>query len=183
MEAINACPHHGFDTWLLVSYFYDGMSSSMKQLLEMMCERDFMKTNGRLAATHLKKQPSLLAPFQPWSASEEAIPTLQYLASQAKSLLPQDSSQVLKPWTFPSSEGGVPSSPLDHRYATRRPSTSPSPEPSVHRIPPKRARTSDPGEMSRHAQPEPQTPTDSQRPSRHCSESHHQEAYGHRATH
>ena len=36
MEAINACPHHGFDTWLLVSYFYDGMSSSMKQLLETM---------------------------------------------------------------------------------------------------------------------------------------------------
>ncbi|RVW75225.1 Retrovirus-related Pol polyprotein from transposon 17.6 [Vitis vinifera] len=34
MEAINACPHHGFDTWLLVSYFYDGMSSSMKQILE-----------------------------------------------------------------------------------------------------------------------------------------------------
>ena len=25
MEAINACLHHGFDTWLLVSYFYDGM--------------------------------------------------------------------------------------------------------------------------------------------------------------
>ncbi|RVW13946.1 hypothetical protein CK203_115411 [Vitis vinifera] len=23
-KAINACPHHGFDTWLLVSYFYDG---------------------------------------------------------------------------------------------------------------------------------------------------------------
>ena len=22
MEALNACPHHGFDTWLLVSYFY-----------------------------------------------------------------------------------------------------------------------------------------------------------------
>ncbi|RVW20523.1 hypothetical protein CK203_115283 [Vitis vinifera] len=37
MEAINACPHHGFDTWLLVIYFYDGMSSSMKQLLETMC--------------------------------------------------------------------------------------------------------------------------------------------------
>ena len=42
MEAINACPHHGFDTWLLVSYFYDGMSSSMKQLLETMCGGDFM---------------------------------------------------------------------------------------------------------------------------------------------
>ncbi|KAL6332918.1 hypothetical protein AAG906_019923 [Vitis piasezkii] len=42
MEAINACPHHGFDTWLLVSYFYDGMSSSMKQLLETMCGGDFL---------------------------------------------------------------------------------------------------------------------------------------------
>ena len=45
METINACPHHGFDTWLLVSYFYDGMSSSMKQLLETMCGRDFMSKN------------------------------------------------------------------------------------------------------------------------------------------
>ena len=42
MEAINACPHHGFDIWLLVSYFYDGMSFSMKQLLETMCGGDFM---------------------------------------------------------------------------------------------------------------------------------------------
>ena len=42
MEAINACPHHGFDTWLLVSYFYDGMSSSMKQLLETICGGDFL---------------------------------------------------------------------------------------------------------------------------------------------
>ena len=45
MEAINACPHHGFDTWLLASYFYGGMSSSMKQLLETMCGGDFMSKN------------------------------------------------------------------------------------------------------------------------------------------
>ena len=45
MEAINACPHHGFDTWLLVSYFYDDMSFSMKQLLETMCGGDFMSKN------------------------------------------------------------------------------------------------------------------------------------------
>ena len=45
METITACPHHGFDTWLLVSYFYDGMYSSMKQLLETMCEGDFMSKN------------------------------------------------------------------------------------------------------------------------------------------
>ena len=45
MEAINVCPHHGFDTWILVSYFYESMSSTMKQLLETMCEDDFMSKN------------------------------------------------------------------------------------------------------------------------------------------
>ena len=45
MEALNAFPHHGFDTWLLVSYFYDGISPAMKQLLEIMCGGDFMSKN------------------------------------------------------------------------------------------------------------------------------------------
>ena len=43
METINACPHHGFDTWLLVNHFYDGMSPAMKQLLETMCGGDFLR--------------------------------------------------------------------------------------------------------------------------------------------
>ena len=42
METINACPHHGFDTWMLVNHFYDSMSPSMKQLLETMCGGDFL---------------------------------------------------------------------------------------------------------------------------------------------
>ena len=42
METINACPHHAFDTWMLVNHFYDGMSPSMKQLLETMCGGDFL---------------------------------------------------------------------------------------------------------------------------------------------
>ena len=53
MEAINACPHHGFDTWLLVSYFYDGMSSFMKQLLETMCGGEFMSKNPEEAMDFL----------------------------------------------------------------------------------------------------------------------------------
>ncbi|KAJ9676255.1 hypothetical protein PVL29_024990 [Vitis rotundifolia] len=53
MEAINACPHHGFDTWLLMSYFYDGMSPSMKQLLETMCGGDFMSKNPKEAMDFL----------------------------------------------------------------------------------------------------------------------------------
>ena len=42
METISACPHHGFDTWMLVNHFYDGMSPAMKQLLETMCRGDFL---------------------------------------------------------------------------------------------------------------------------------------------
>ena len=45
LETISACPHHGFDTWMLVNHFYDGMSPSMKQLLETMCGGDFLSKN------------------------------------------------------------------------------------------------------------------------------------------
>ena len=45
MKTISACPHHGFDTWMLVNYFYDGMSPAMKQLLETMCGGDFLNKN------------------------------------------------------------------------------------------------------------------------------------------
>ena len=45
LETISACLHHGFDTWMLVNHFYDGMSPSMKQLLETMCGGDFLSKN------------------------------------------------------------------------------------------------------------------------------------------
>ncbi|KAL6342239.1 hypothetical protein AAG906_006858 [Vitis piasezkii] len=45
----------------------------------------------------------------------------------------------------------MPSSPPQRRYSTWRPLTSPPPKPSVRRIPPKRARTSSPGETSSYA--------------------------------
>ena len=36
------CPHHGFDTCMLVNHFYGGMSPAMMQLLETMCGGDFL---------------------------------------------------------------------------------------------------------------------------------------------
>ena len=62
METINAWPQHGFDTWMLVNHFYDGMSPSMKQLLETMCGGDF-----------LSKHP------------DEAMDFLNYVAETSKS--------------------------------------------------------------------------------------------------
>ena len=34
MKAISACPHHGYENWDIVNYFYDGLTKDMKQLLE-----------------------------------------------------------------------------------------------------------------------------------------------------
>ena len=53
METINACPHHGFDTWMLVNHFYDGMSPAMKQLLETKCGGDFLSKNPEEAMDFL----------------------------------------------------------------------------------------------------------------------------------
>ena len=45
METISACPHHRFDTWMLVNHFYGGMSPAMWQLLETMCGGDFLSNH------------------------------------------------------------------------------------------------------------------------------------------
>ena len=53
LETINACPHHGFDTRMLVNHFYDGMSPAMKQLLETMCGGDFLSKHSKEAMDFL----------------------------------------------------------------------------------------------------------------------------------
>ena len=53
LETLNVCSHHGFDTWLLVNHFYDGISPAMKQLLETMCGGDFLSKNPEEAMDFL----------------------------------------------------------------------------------------------------------------------------------
>ena len=36
MDAVNACPRYGFEKLTLANLFYDGLTFSMKQLLESM---------------------------------------------------------------------------------------------------------------------------------------------------
>nr|CAN62752.1 hypothetical protein VITISV_027007 [Vitis vinifera] len=84
MEAINVCPHHGFDTWLLVSYFYNGMSSSMKQLLETMCGGDFMSKN-----------------------LEEAMDFLSYVAKVSRGWDEPNAREVGKMKSQPNAKGGM----------------------------------------------------------------------------
>ena len=57
METINACPHHGFETWMLVNHFYGGMSPVVKQLLETMCGGDFLSKHPDEAMDFLNYVP------------------------------------------------------------------------------------------------------------------------------
>ena len=53
LETISACPHHGFDTWMPVNHFYNGMSPTMKQLLETTCGGDFISKHPEEAMDFL----------------------------------------------------------------------------------------------------------------------------------
>ena len=84
METISACPHHGFDTWMLVNHFYGGMSPPMKQLLETMCGGDF-----------LSKHP------------DEAIDFLNYMAETSKGWDEPNPREVEKMRSLAHQRGGI----------------------------------------------------------------------------
>ena len=84
LETISACPHHGFDTWMLVNHFYDGMSPSMKQLLETMCGGDFLSKNP-----------------------DEAMEFLNYVAKTSKGWDEQNPREVERMKPTANSRGGI----------------------------------------------------------------------------
>jgi hypothetical protein len=40
-DLLNTCPHHGFETWRLISHFYEGLTPKDRQMVELMCNRTF----------------------------------------------------------------------------------------------------------------------------------------------
>ena len=55
MEAINACPHHGYAMWMLVENFYEGLILDHKRLVESMCNGSFLTKNGDEAMAYLNQ--------------------------------------------------------------------------------------------------------------------------------
>ena len=39
---LNACPHHGYETWRIISFFYERLTPKMCQFVEMMCNEEFL---------------------------------------------------------------------------------------------------------------------------------------------
>ena len=84
METISACPHHGFDTWMLLNHFYDGMSPAIKQLLETMCGGDFLSKH-----------------------QDEAMDFLNYVAETSKGWDEPNSREVEKMRPSTHQRGGI----------------------------------------------------------------------------
>jgi hypothetical protein len=40
-DSFNTCFHHGFETWRLVSHFYEGLTPKDRQMVELMCNETF----------------------------------------------------------------------------------------------------------------------------------------------
>jgi hypothetical protein len=38
---LNICPHHDFETWRLVSHFYEGLTPIDRQMVDLMCNGTF----------------------------------------------------------------------------------------------------------------------------------------------
>ena len=41
-DLLNSCPHHGFEKWRLISFFYEGLTPETKQFVETMCNGEFL---------------------------------------------------------------------------------------------------------------------------------------------
>ena len=54
-DLLNSCPHHGYENWRLVSYFYDGLTSRERQFVEMMCNGDFLSKDPDDAIEYLNE--------------------------------------------------------------------------------------------------------------------------------
>jgi hypothetical protein len=46
-------PHHGFEIWRLVSYFYEGLTPKDRQIVELMCNRTFEDKDPNEAMEYL----------------------------------------------------------------------------------------------------------------------------------
>ena len=74
IDRVNACPHHGFETLTLANFFYDGLTLSMKQLLESMCNRGFLHTPNNEALELLSSIAKLTRGWEESLARETSRP-------------------------------------------------------------------------------------------------------------
>ena len=52
-DFLNLCPHHGYESWRIVNFFYDGLSYEELKFVEMMCSWGFLQKSPKKALEFL----------------------------------------------------------------------------------------------------------------------------------
>jgi len=50
---LNTCPHHGFETWKLVSHYYEGFTPKDRQMVELMWNETFEDKDSNEAIEYI----------------------------------------------------------------------------------------------------------------------------------
>ena len=67
-ELLRACPHHGFEMCRTIGFFYDGLTQSSRQFLQMMCNGEFYDKEPEEAYDYLE---FVAESAQNWDTSSE----------------------------------------------------------------------------------------------------------------
>ena len=54
-DLLMACPHHGFDDYRLIGFFFDSLNAPTKQFVEMMCNGNFFRKSATQAWEYLEE--------------------------------------------------------------------------------------------------------------------------------
>ena len=94
-DLLNLCPYHGYESWCIVSYFYEGLTNRERQFVEMMCNGEFSQKDPDEAIEYLY---DLVEKAHTWTgpnsveSTNRSIPNASTLSSRGIYQLKEDDS-------------------------------------------------------------------------------------------
>ncbi|XP_022859157.1 uncharacterized protein LOC111379951, partial [Olea europaea var. sylvestris] len=89
-DLLNTCPHHGFEKWRTISFFYEGLTPETKQFVETMCNGEFLDKDPDEALEFLDHLAENSQSWQTIKPIENSIRSSLASSSGGKYQLSQD---------------------------------------------------------------------------------------------
>ena len=69
-DLLPVCPHHGYETWRAIEFFYDGLTSNMRKYIKKMCNGEFINKDLDEVRDYIE---ILAEKAQTWEDTEKEI--------------------------------------------------------------------------------------------------------------
>ena len=89
-DLLNSCPHHGFEKWRTISFFYEGLTPETKQFVETMCNGEFLDKEPDEALEYLDHLAENSQSWHSGNGSEGSIRSNLAYANKGKYNLSQE---------------------------------------------------------------------------------------------